>query len=1041
MQEPQLEDRLRGLILSNGGADPPLPVPSAEGPQRNTKKRPNQAQRRQMNAQLTIPVDVRQTSAPVRDTRPAGNFSQSGSWSQHGSHHHDSNQRSYRGRGHYMQGPVAPQQQRFQASPRGDPYRGLHNPQGQDWRSQQALDQRSPRGSHSTPSNDSSSRGRGSQHGYHSQAQNRQYFVKPEDLANQVALLDWMCRQVHAGAEIEPGEIVEKENFRIHVEKICQEAVRKHEVEMNQRNDFRPETVELKCFGSLMSGFATKAADMDLGIVSPMSTTSPEDTESPIPRVIEKALLDAGFGARLLTRTRVPIIKLCERPNTSLYNALLENRRKWEDGNVDDDQDVDEDIPEPHDEEPEPHIEPQTLTETVIPAPQSTNRGTTSTTSKSRVSERSSEGKNWTLRQSQNQSLVSYCSQAKKLLRQLNGRDLTHSNSVDFSPSDYELLDAVSRAFVSGLHDKTLQQRVQGLPSYTNTGPAPCTLMGVSKTVEGESLVMLYENKPFTGENTRKEGQSKAILHAWHGLHNKPGVSQNPLAFNKELQHSVETLRQIPAVQLMQLSQDQHEPASLYHTRTLRILNDLSGPGGPTQDMTDLALASYITGIHDTHTREQVQAFASTHNASLQAVALKHKVLQLVGEYQKALDQGLYAAQDAPAVRAYMDLLLQEDPHVDHVQPADSGALVVKPLSAELVPLFEKVRQLPDPSKLAPNQPRDKYNDKLEFPKTDIGVQCDINFSAHLALQNTLLLRCYSRTDPRVRPMVLFVKHWARVRGINTSYRGTLSSYGYVLMVLHYLVNVVEPFVCPNLQLLAPPTPDLPAEALEGLTTCKGYNVSFWRDEEAIAALASSNRLNQNGDSLGTLLRGFFEYFAQSNKMSTANKRGFDWGRDVLSLRTQNGLLTKQEKGWTGAKTVRQPQSGLLHAPDDHQQAHDSPRPDTAGDTESAAADIPPTEPHTAVKPVEFKEVRNRYLFAIEDPFEIEHNVARTVTHNGIVSIRDEFRRAWRIIKSASRGVTAQPPVEDLLEDVNAKKEAEGNKAFVALLHEIHGLV
>ena len=84
----------------------------------------------------------------------------------------------------------------------------------------------------------------------------------------------------------------------------------------------------------------------------------------------------------------------------------------------------------------------------------------------------------------------------------------------------------------------------------------------------------------------------------------------------------------------------------------------------------------------------------------------------------------------------------------------------------------------------------------------------------------------------------------------------------------------------------------------------------------------------------------------------------------------------------------------------------------------------------------EFKEVRNRYLFAIEDPFEIEHNVARTVTHNGIVSIRDEFRRAWRIIKAAGRGppgvagssgVPQQPP-EDLLEDINAKKEMEGRQ-------------
>lgn len=34
------------------------------------------------------------------------------------------------------------------------------------------------------------------------------------------------------------------------------------------------------------------------------------------------------------------------------------------------------------------------------------------------------------------------------------------------------------------------------------------------------------------------------------------------------------------------------------------------------------------------------------------------------------------------------------------------------------------------------------------------------------------------------------------------------------------------------------------------------------------------------------------------------------------------------------------------------------------------------------------------------------HNVARTVTHNGIVAIRDEFRRSWRIIQAVGRGLT-----------------------------------
>ena len=80
------------------------------------------------------------------------------------------------------------------------------------------------------------------------------------------------------------------------------------------------------------------------------------------------------------------------------------------------------------------------------------------------------------------------------------------------------------------------------------------------------------------------------------------------------------------------------------------------------------------------------------------------------------------------------------------------------------------------------------------------------------------------------------------------------------------------------------------------------------------------------------------------------------------------------------------------------------------------------------------KEIRHRYLFAIEDPFELDHNVARTVTHNGIVAIRDEFRRAWRIIRNAGRNVVP----EDLLEDVTADKKRERD-SFSELLVEIHG--
>lgn len=285
---------------------------------------------------------------------------------------------------------------------------------------------------------------------------------------------------------------------------------------------------------------------------------------------------------------------------------------------------------------------------------------------------------------------------------------------------------------------------------------------------------------------------------------------------------------------------------------------------------------------------------------------------------------------------------------------------------------------------------REKVLGPLDFPKTGCGIQCDINFGNPLGIHNTHMLRCYSLTDPRVRPIVLFVKSWAKRRKINSSYSGTLSSYGWVLMVLHYLVNVAQPPVCPNLQHSIPQPTDLTAlEQFFKETTISGYNVRFWRNEHDIMQAAQSGRLSSNRQSVGELLRGFFQYYAGIGGYNYGPRPPqFYWTNEVLSLRTLGGIVSKQSKGWVSATT----------------------------------------------KITAEKKVTNRYLFAIEDPFEIDHNVARTVTHRGIVAIRDEFRRAWRILRAIGQG---QQPEGGIFDDVveapppqTAKEEAmeEPNK-------------
>lgn len=259
-----------------------------------------------------------------------------------------------------------------------------------------------------------------------------------------------------------------------------------------------------------------------------------------------------------------------------------------------------------------------------------------------------------------------------------------------------------------------------------------------------------------------------------------------------------------------------------------------------------------------------------------------------------------------------------------------------------------------------PDAPRPKREDRpwlrerkagpLDFPKSGVGIQSDINFFNPLGLHNTQLLYCYSLCDDRVQPMVLFVKAWAKRRKINSSYSGTLSSYGFVLMVLHYLVNVANPPVVPNLQSQQPPGKTSPPDAA---IEVDGWEVKFWRDDSEIQAAKQRGHITVNREPLGALLAGFFQYYS-----SQGGGAQFVWTQQVLSLRSQGGILTKEEKGWTRAVT----EEG------------------------------------------EGKKIQHRYLFCIEDPFELNHNVARTVTHNGIVAIRDEFRRARRILMAVGRG-------------------------------------
>lgn len=223
---------------------------------------------------------------------------------------------------------------------------------------------------------------------------------------------------------------------------------------------------------------------------------------------------------------------------------------------------------------------------------------------------------------------------------------------------------------------------------------------------------------------------------------------------------------------------------------------------------------------------------------------------------------------------------------------------------------------------------------RASTPDVPYDIACDIGFNNQVALENTRLLLSYAMLDPpRLRTLVLFIKVWTKRRKLNSPFMGTLSSYGYTLLVLFFLMHVKKPAVLPNLQRIPAGRELLPDEVM-----LKGHNIYFYDDMDALRRIWHSD----NTESVGELLLDFFRYFS----------RDFNYTKDAISMRTEGGLVTKESRRWT----------------------HD--------------------------------------LLCIEDPFQMGYNVARTVTKDGLYTIRGEFMRASRLL--ANRSIRAPQLLNEL---------------------------
>ena len=216
-----------------------------------------------------------------------------------------------------------------------------------------------------------------------------------------------------------------------------------------------------------------------------------------------------------------------------------------------------------------------------------------------------------------------------------------------------------------------------------------------------------------------------------------------------------------------------------------------------------------------------------------------------------------------------------------------------------------------------------KFNFHCNENGTRIVVECDLSLQNPLACLNTSLLNAYSQISPDICILASIIKRWAKSRDINNPSMHTLSSYGYVLMLLYYLTSaeptgdgyVVDPNtngcganpVLANLQFVDPSWVQNPhsgpyREILSKPLNCimqhptePNYKVNTYFCRSGVESLEQYYQAKRSsGPCLGVLLSSFFRYFAYE----------FDYKKYVVSLNTKHGEakekeLKAEEDGWS----------------------------------------------------------------------------------------------------------------------------------------------
>lgn len=181
----------------------------------------------------------------------------------------------------------------------------------------------------------------------------------------------------------------------------------------------------------------------------------------------------------------------------------------------------------------------------------------------------------------------------------------------------------------------------------------------------------------------------------------------------------------------------------------------------------------------------------------------------------------------------------------------------------------------------------------VKFGHRPTKIECDISLYNTLAQHNTRMLKTYSQIDQRVQELGYTVKLFAKLCDIGDASRGSLSSYAYILMVIHFLQQRKPP-VIPVLQELYEKGSQKPTVIVDG------WNAWFFQDLSKLEEVWPN--LGSNRESVGSLWLGFLRYYTED----------FNFKERVINIK-QLAPLLRFEKIWNSKSIAIEDPFDLSH--------------------------------------------------------------------------------------------------------------------------------